>query len=217
MENTDSIEVLLNNLSQKVIDGKNLDAVEITKQLLAQGVEPKYILDNGLMPGIEIVGIRFRDNQIFVPQVLISARAMKSSLSLLEPLLSKAELHGMGTVVIGTVKGDIHDIGKNIVAMMLRSSGFSVIDLGIDTRAEKFIDTIKQENAQVLGMSALLTTTMPYMKTVIEKLKEEKIDVRVMVGGAPISKAFAEQIGADGYARNATEAVSLAKKLIGKN
>lgn len=217
MEITDLLKIELQNLSEAVIDGKNVEAVEITRRLLDQNLEPKLILDYGLMPGIEVVGIRFRDNQIFVPQVLISARAMKSSLALLEPLLSKADLHGMGTIVIGTVKGDIHDIGKNIVSMMLRSSGFSVIDLGIDTRAEKFIETIKKENAQLLGMSALLTTTMPYMKVVIEKLKSENIDVRVMVGGAPLSMLFAEQIGADAYAKNATDAVAVAKSLVGKS
>lgn len=217
MEITDSQKHELQNLSQAVIDGKNVEAVEITKRLLEQNLEPKFILDIGLMLGIEVVGMRFRDNQIFVPQVLISARAMKSSLALLEPLLSKADLHGLGTIVIGTVKGDIHDIGKNIVSMMLRSSGFSVIDLGIDARAEKFIEAIKKENAQLLGMSALLTTTMPYMKVVIEKLKSENINVRVMVGGAPLSKSFADQIGADAYAKNATDAVAVAKSLVGKN
>lgn len=206
---------LLKELSDAVIDGNKDKSVELTNKLLGLGMSAKDILDNGLLPGMEVVGIRFRDNIIFVPQVLISARAMKSSLALLEPLLSKAELKGSGTVIIGTVKGDIHDIGKNIVAMMLRSSGFSVIDLGIDTRAEKFLDAIKKENAEIVGMSALLTTTMGYMKTVIDRIKEENILVKVMVGGAPISKAFADQIGADGYAKNATDAVKLAKSLIG--
>ncbi len=206
---------LLKELSDAVIDGNKDKSVELTNKLLDLGMNAKDILDNGLLPGMEVVGIRFRDNIIFVPQVLISARAMKSSLALLEPLLSKAELKGSGTVIIGTVKGDIHDIGKNIVAMMLRSSGFSVIDLGIDTRAEKFLDAIKKENAEIVGMSALLTTTMGYMKTVIDRIKEENILVKVMVGGAPISKAFADQIGADGYAKNATDAVKLAKSLIG--
>ena len=208
-------EELLKELSDAVIDGNKDKSVELTNKLLDLGMSAKDILDNGLLPGMEIVGIRFRDNIIFVPQVLISARAMKSSLALLEPLLSKAELKGSGTVIIGTVKGDIHDIGKNIVAMMLRSSGFSVIDLGIDTRAEKFLEAIKKENAEIVGMSALLTTTMGYMKTVIDRIKEENILVKVMVGGAPISKAFADQIGADGYAKNATDAVKLAKSLIG--
>ncbi|NCS89594.1 MAG: cobalamin-binding protein, partial [Ignavibacteria bacterium] len=171
----------------------------------------------GLLPGMDVVGVRFRDNIIFVPQVLISARAMKSSLAILEPLLSEAKIEGAGTVVIGTVKGDIHDIGKNIVAMMLRSNGFKVIDLGIDTSIEKFVDAIHRENPQIIGMSALLTTTMVYMKLVIERIKQDSLPVKVMIGGAPISRNFADQIGADAYAKNASEAVMVARKLIGIN
>lgn len=209
------IEELLKELSNAVIDGNKDKCAELTKNLLGLGLSAKDILDLGLLPGMDVVGIRFRDNIIFVPQVLISARAMKSSLALLEPFLSKADLKGSGTIIIGTVKGDIHDIGKNIVAMMLRSSGFSVIDLGIDTKVDKFLDAIKKENAEIVGMSALLTTTMGYMKTVIDRINEEKIPVKVMVGGAPISKAFADQIGADGYAKNASDAVKLAKTLVG--
>lgn len=208
-------EELLKQLSSAVIDGNKDKSIELTKQLLNLGMNAKDILDHGLLPGMDVVGIRFRDNIIFVPQVLISARAMKNSLALLEPLLSKSDLKGSGTIIIGTVKGDIHDIGKNIVAMMLRSSGFSVIDLGIDTKAEKFLEAARKENADIVGMSALLTTTMGYMKTVIEKIKEENIPVKVMVGGAPISKSFAEQIGADGYAKNASDAVNLAKTFMG--
>ncbi|MCK6613168.1 MAG: corrinoid protein [Ignavibacteriaceae bacterium] len=205
---------LFQQMSQAVIDGKQDITLTLTHQLLGTGTEPKRILDEGLMPGMEVVGIRFRDNIIFVPQVLISARAMKASLAILEPLLSKSDISGSGTVIIGTVKGDIHDIGKNIVAMMLRSSGFKVIDIGIDAKVEKFLLTAAQEGAQILGMSALLTTTMGYMKTVINKVREDGLPYKIMVGGAPISRQFAEQIGADGYARNATEAVALAKKLM---
>lgn len=212
MENTE--KELFSQMAQAVIDGKQDITVALTHELLALGTEPKKILDEGLMPGMEVVGIRFRDNIIFVPQVLISARAMKSSLAILEPLLSKSDISGSGTVVIGTVKGDIHDIGKNIVAMMLRSSGFKVIDIGIDAKVEKFLQTAEQEGAQILGMSALLTTTMGYMKTVITRVLDDKLPYKIMVGGAPISRQFAEQIGADGYARNATEAVALAKKLM---
>jgi 5-methyltetrahydrofolate--homocysteine methyltransferase len=209
------IEELLKELSTAVIDGNKDKSVEITNKLLELGLSAKEILDNGLLPGMDVVGVRFRDNIIFVPQVLISARAMKSSLAILEPLLSKSDLRGSGTIVIGTVKGDIHDIGKNIVAMMLRSSGFSVIDLGIDTKVEKFLEAIKNEQADIVGMSALLTTTMGYMKTVIERLKSEQINIKTMIGGAPISKAFADQINADGYAKNASDAVKLAKQLMG--
>jgi 5-methyltetrahydrofolate--homocysteine methyltransferase len=209
------IEELLKELSNAVIEGNKDRSIEITNKLLEIGLNAKEILDKGLFPGMDVVGVRFRDNIIFVPQVLISARAMKSSLTILEPLLSKSDLKGFGTVVIGTVKGDIHDIGKNIVAMMLRSCGFSVIDLGIDTRVEKFLEAIKKEQADIIGMSALLTTTMGYMKTVIDRLKFEGISIKTMVGGAPISKAFADQINADGYAKNATDAVKLAKQLMG--
>lgn len=208
-------EELFKELSQAVIDGNKDKSVELTNTLLELGIDAKIILDHGLLPGMEIVGIRFRDNIIFVPQVLISARAMKSSLAILEPLLSKADLKGSGTIIMGTVKGDIHDIGKNIVSMMLRSSGFTVIDLGIDTKVEKFLDAIKKENADIVGMSALLTTTMGYMKVVVDRIKEEEINVKTMVGGAPISKVFAMEVGADGYAKNATDAVKLAKQLIG--
>ena len=209
------IEELHKELSTAVINGNKDKSLEITNKLLGLGLSAKEILDNGLLPGMDVVGVRFRDNIIFVPQVLISARAMKTSLAILEPLLSKSDLRGSGTIVIGTVKGDIHDIGKNIVAMMLRSSGFSVIDLGIDTKVEKFLEAIKNEQADIIGMSALLTTTMGYMKTVIDRLKSEQINIKTMIGGAPISKSFSDQINADGYAKNASDAVILAKQLMG--
>ncbi len=208
-------EELLQQLAQAVIDGNKDQAETLTNQLLDAGLEAKAILDNGLMPGMDVVGQRFRDNLIFVPEVLIAARAMKASLAILEPLLAASNAPQVGTVVIGTVKGDIHDIGKNIVIMMLRGAGFRVVDLGIDTPAEKFLQAARQENADIVGMSALLTTTMGYMKTVIERLRAEGLNVKTMVGGAPISPAFAEQIGADGYAKNAAEAVEKAKWLLG--
>lgn len=208
------IEELLQKLALAVIDGKHLEAVDLTKQLLALDYAPKEILDSGLLAGMNVVGQRFRDNIIFVPQVLISARAMKSSLAILEPLLAEANIPVVGTVIMGTVKGDIHDIGKNIVSMMLRGNGFKVIDIGIDASYEKFIDAVKKEKAEIVGMSALLTTTMLYMKTVIEKIKNENLDVKIMIGGAPVSKAFAEQIGADGYGKNASEAVRLAREFV---
>ncbi|MBZ0198298.1 MAG: corrinoid protein [Ignavibacteriaceae bacterium] len=211
------IEALLKILAQTVIDGKKDDTVKITNRLLELNYPPKQILDEGLLPGMEVVGVRFRDNIIFVPQVLISARAMKAALSIVEPLLSEAKIEGLGTIVIGTVKGDIHDIGKNIVTMMLRSSGFKVIDLGIDVSVDKFLDAINKENPVIVGMSALLTTTMVYMKIVIDKIKQNALPVKVMIGGAPISKRFADQIGADAYAKNASEAVIIARELIGIN
>jgi 5-methyltetrahydrofolate--homocysteine methyltransferase len=209
-----SIEELLKKLAEAVIIGKHLEAVELTKQLLALNHSPKEILDNGLLPGMDVVGQRFRDNIIFVPQVLISARAMKSSLALLEPLLAESNIPAKGIVIMGTVKGDIHDIGKNIVSMMLRGNGYKVVDIGIDASVEKFIDAVKKENANIVGMSALLTTTMLYMKTVIDKFKSDNLPVKIMIGGAPISKAFAEQIGADAYGKNASEAVRLAREFV---
>lgn len=208
-------EDLLKEMAQAVIDGNQEKCEQLTHQLLDAGLSAKEILDRGLVPGMDVVGIRFRDNIIFVPEVLISARAMKASLAIVEPILTAAKVKEAGTYVIGTVKGDIHDIGKNIVAMMLKGAGFKVIDLGIDTRVEKFIDAIKKENADIVGMSALLTTTMGYMKIVIDKIKAEGIPVKTMIGGAPISQAFAEKIGADAYAKNATEAVEKAKALLG--
>lgn len=211
-----AIEELLQKLVISVIDGKHLEAVELTKQLLALNHTPKEILDNGLLAGMNVVGQRFRDNIIFVPQVLISARAMKFSLAILEPLLAESNIPVVGTVVMGTVKGDIHDIGKNIVSMMLRGNGFKVVDIGIDASYEKFLEAVKKENAQIVGMSALLTTTMLYMKTVIEKFKYENLNVKIMIGGAPVSKAFAEQIGADAYGKNASEAVRLAREFVNK-
>ncbi len=208
------IDELLQKLALAVIDGKHLEAVEITNKLLELDHTPKKILDDGLLVGMNVVGQRFRDNIIFVPQVLISARAMKFSLAILEPLLAEAKVPVIGTVIMGTVKGDIHDIGKNIVSMMLRGNGFKVIDIGIDASYEKFIYAVKKEKAEIIGMSALLTTTMIYMKTIIEKVKAENLEVKIMIGGAPVSRAFAEQIGADAYGKNASEAVSLAREFV---
>ena len=212
-----SIEEVLQKLAISVIDGIHLEAVELTNQLLTLDYSPKEILNNGLLPGMNVVGQRFRDNIIFVPQVLISARAMKFSLAILEPLLAEANVPVIGTVIMGTVKGDIHDIGKNIVSMMLRGNGFKVVDIGIDASFDKFINAMKKENARIVGMSALLTTTMIYMKTVIEKIKFENLPVKIMIGGAPVSQAFADQIGADAYGKNASEAVRLAREFVNLN
>lgn len=208
------IEKLLKELAQAVIDGDQVKCEELTHRLLEERLGPKEILDRGLVPGMDVVGIRFRDNIIFVPEVLISARAMKASLAILEPLLAKSNIEERGIFVIGTVKGDIHDIGKNIVRMMLRGAGFKVVDLGVDTRVETFLETVEKEKADIVGMSALLTTTMGYMKVVIDRIREERIRVRTMIGGAPVSQAFADKIGADAYGKNATEAVEKAKGLL---
>lgn len=209
------IEDDLKEMAQSVIGGDKDTCEKLTHKLLDEGLSAKEILDRGLVPGMDVVGVRFRDNIIFVPEVLISARAMKSSLAILEPILAEAKIKEVGVYVIGTVKGDIHDIGKNIVSMMLKGAGFKVIDLGINTAVDKFIDAIKKEEADIVGMSALLTTTMGYMQVVIDKLKEEQIPIKTMIGGAPVSAAFAEKIGADAYAKNASEAVEKAKELLG--
>ena len=209
------VENDLKEMAQSVIDGDKDTCEKLTLKLLDAGLSAKEILDRGLVPGMDVVGVRFRDNIIFVPEVLISARAMKGSLAILEPILAESNVKEVGIYVIGTVKGDIHDIGKNIVGMMLKGAGFKVIDLGINTPVEKFIDTIKKENADILGMSALLTTTMGYMQVVIDKLKEQGIQIKTMIGGAPVSAGYAEKIGADAYAKNAAEAVDKAKELLG--
>lgn len=209
------VENDLKEMAQSVIDGDKDTCEKLTLKLLDAGLSAKEILDRGLVPGMDVVGVRFRDNIIFVPEVLISARAMKGSLAILEPILAESNVKEVGIYVIGTVKGDIHDIGKNIVGMMLKGAGFKVIDLGINTPVEKFIDTIKKENADIVGMSALLTTTMGYMQVVIDKLKEQGIQIKTMIGGAPVSAGYAEKIGADAYAKNAAEAVDKAKELLG--
>ena len=208
-------EQLLKDIAASVIEGNRDRCESLTRQLLDAGLGPKEILDRGLVPGMDVVGVRFRDNVIFVPEVLISARAMKTSLAILEPLLTAAKIKEVGTCVIGTVKGDIHDIGKNIVGMMLKGAGFRVVDLGVDTKVEKFLDAIRNEKADIVGMSALLTTTMGYMKVVIDRIKADGIPVKTMIGGAPVSQSFAEKIGADRYAKNASEAVEKAKELLG--
>ncbi|GMV97307.1 MAG: hypothetical protein AMXMBFR83_16650 [Phycisphaerae bacterium] len=184
------------------------------QEALEEGVKPETILNEGLIPGMSVVGERFRRSLIYVPEVLISARAMKAGMAILEPLLTASGVQPIGKIVMGTVKGDMHDIGKNLVGMMLQGGGFEVIDLGTDVSAERFIAALREHDAPLLGMSALLTTTMPYMAKVIEALKEQGLRVRTLVGGAPVSQRFADDIGADGYAPDAATAVDLAQRLL---
>lgn len=209
----------LNALKEAVIVGNASAAKELTEKALAENISAKQILDEALIPGMTVVGEKFKNNEYYVPEVLIAARAMYSALDILRPILSKSEVETKGTVVIGTVKGDLHDIGKNLVRMMLEGGGFKVIDLGVDVAPEKFIEAINEHNAQILAMSALLTTTMPSMKTTIEALKSVGIrdKVKVMVGGAPVTQQWADEIGADGYAPDAASAVDKAKELLGVN
>ena len=203
-------------MQEDLYDGYAEEIVEEVQELLSRDMGPYDILIQGLVAGMEVVGDDFRDGVLFVPEVLMAAKAMKAGMEILRPLLAETGAPKMGTVVIGTVKGDIHDIGKNLVAMMLEGAGFEVINLGINTSAEDFIAAIEEHNADILGMSALLTTTMIYMRTVIKALKEKGLrdKIVVLVGGAPLNEAFAEDIEADAYCRDAAVAVETAKKFM---
>jgi 5-methyltetrahydrofolate--homocysteine methyltransferase len=204
----------LKALADAVINGDQNTALEITKAALKEGTAAKDVLDNGLIAGMDTVGALFKKNEIYIPEVLIAARAMKMAMEVLEPELVKAGVEPVGKLLIGTVQGDLHDIGKNLVAMMLKGAGFQVIDLGVDVRPEKFVEQVKAANAQLIGISALLTTTMPGMEKTIKALKNAGIPVKVMIGGAPVTQDYADRIGADGYAPDAASAVDLAKSLV---
>ncbi len=204
----------LKALSEAIIKGDQNAAVEITKQALNNGEEPESILNNGLIAGMDVIGIRFKNNEVYIPEVLISARAMKMAMEILEPRLIEAGIEPIGKCVIGTVQGDLHDIGKNLVAMMLKGAGFDVTDIGIDAPVEKFIEQAKITGAQIIGMSTLLTTTMPSMEKSLKAIKEAGLTTKVMIGGAPVTQNYADKIGADGYARDAASAVDLAKSLL---
>ena len=200
-------------LVQRVIEG-DLDAVlDEVQRCLAENVKPQNIMDEHLIPAMSEVGRLFEEGEYFVPELMVSARAMQAAMKVLNPLLADSGVQKIGRIVIGTVKGDFHDIGKNLVAAMLEGGGFEVVDLGIDVSAEKFVEAIQEQPGTLVAMSALLTTTMPQMKTVIEKLEAHGLrsTSKVIVGGAPITDEFAKQIGADGYSNNASAAVTLAK------
>ena len=211
-----SLEELYEQMGDDLYDGYQEEVVEGVEEALSRGIPPYGVLTDGLVAGMDIVGIDFRDGILFVPEVLMAANAMKAGMAILRPLLAETGAPTVGKMVIGTVKGDIHDIGKNLVAMMMEGAGFEVINLGINNDADSYLSALKEHQADILGMSALLTTTMPYMKVVIERLKEEGMrkDVIVMVGGAPLNEAFAEAIEADAYCRDAAVAVETAKKLM---
>ena len=206
----------LNLLYEAILNGKLEQAVDVTNQAIADGVEPQAIINGYMIKAMEEVGQRFQRGEAFVPNLLMAARAMKGSLDILKPLMKGDASTTLGKVVIGTAKGDLHDIGKNLVASMLEGCGFEVINLGVDVPSDKFIAAIKENNADILCLSALLTTTMNYMKDVIEALKADGLrdQVKVMVGGAPVTAMFAEQVGADGYSEDASEAVALARRLV---
>jgi 5-methyltetrahydrofolate--homocysteine methyltransferase len=201
-------------LYQAVLNGDAKGSAAITQQALAEGVDPIVLVNEQMIPAMDEVGRRFEANEYFVPELLIAARAMKAALDLIRPLLAAKGNQPLGRVAIGTVKGDLHDIGKNLVASLLEGGGFEVIDLGVNVPPEKFIATIQDKGANIVAMSALLTTTMPAMKSTIEALKQAGVrdKVKVLIGGAPITQKYAEEIGADGYSENAVGAVALAKK-----
>jgi len=201
-----------------ISQGKTEDVKRLTQETLERGEPVEKILKDGLIQAMERIGVRFTSGEIYIPEVLIAARAMHAGLAVLKPILSKSTGMMAGKIVVGTVKGDLHDIGKNLVGMMLEGGGFEVVDLGIDVSAEKFIEAIRKHQPQAVGMSALLTTTIKEMKSVIQEIEKAGLRerVKIIVGGAPVSERFAKDIGADGYARDAASAVDLVKSLVTK-
>jgi len=205
----------LPDLTAAVAAGKRADTVRLTQELLAAGIRPQTIVEEGLVPGMALIGEQFKRNEIFVPEMLVAARAMKEALKLLEPLLAQAGIKPKYTAIIGTVQGDLHDIGKNLVSTMWRGANFAVVDLGTNVAPDRYVAAAREHGAQIVGLSALLTTTMPAMKETVRILKEAKLPgLKVLVGGAPITQIFADEIGADGYAADAGTAVDLAKRLV---
>lgn len=207
---------LFSKLSTAVIEGNLNEIVELTEDALDDGLGAKDILDKGLMVGMDYVGVEFKAGNMFVPEVLRSARAMQSAMTLIKPLLAELGASMTGKIILGTVKGDLHDIGKNLVGMMCEGAGFEVIDMGKDIGPEAFVEAVKEHDPDILGMSALLTTTMRSMEHTVKSLEEAGVrnKVKIIIGGAPVTQAFADQIGADGYASNAASAADLAKKFV---
>jgi 5-methyltetrahydrofolate--homocysteine methyltransferase len=208
--------IILEQISENLIKGKANEVKELVQKALDDGIGVGEVLNNGLLAGMSVVGERFKKNEIYVPEVLIAARAMKMGTEILRPLLADSGVEPIGTVVIGTVKGDLHDIGKNLVGMMLEGSGFEVVDLGTDVASEKFVEAARESKAQIIGASALLTTTMTAMKEVVDSVDSSDLGgkVKVMIGGAPVTQAFCDEIGADGYAPDAASAADLAKSFV---
>jgi 5-methyltetrahydrofolate--homocysteine methyltransferase len=206
----------LQGLAEALIRGDRETVAKLTQEAVDEGVSPKQILDDGLVAGMNVVGARFKANEFYVPEVLIAARAMHAGMDILKPLLAESDVAPAGVVAIGTVKGDLHDIGKNLVAMMLEGAGFDVRDLGVDVAPERFVEEVGN-GAQVVALSALLTTTMPSMADVINAAQEAGVrgQVKVMIGGAPVTQNYADEIGADGYAPDAASAVDKARELLG--
>ena len=213
-----SLEDLYLQMQDDLYDGLKEEIPLQVREALGRGQTPQEILDGGLVAGMDIVGVDFRDGILFVPEVLMAANAMKAGMEIIRPLLTETGAEQIGKMVVGTVKGDIHDIGKNLVAMMMEGAGFEVINLGINCDADKFMAAIREHEPDILGMSALLTTTMPYMKVVVDTLGEEGMrdDIYIMVGGAPVTENFAREVGADAYGRDAAVSVDLAKSYMAR-
>ena len=207
---------ILNQISENLQKGKSKVVAELVQQALDAGIDPGSILDNGLLAGMSVIGVKFKNNEVFVPEVLVAARAMKKGSEVLQPTLAAAGIQAKATAVIGTVQGDLHDIGKNLVKMMMEGHGIKMIDLGVDVAAEAFVEAAKENNASIICCSALLTTTMMEMKTVVDLVKQSDIagKVTVMIGGAPVNQAFCDQIGADCYALDAASAAEVAMQFI---
>ena len=203
-------------MNQLLFEGKHLEVEQLTKDALGEDLPVREVLEEGLIAGMNVVGEDFKHNRVFVPEVLLAARAMKTGMEILRPLLTEASDDNVSDVVVmGTVKGDLHDIGKNLVGMMAEGAGFEIVDLGTNTSADEFIAAVKEHNAKILGMSALLTTTMVYMKTVVDEVRAAGLDVKICIGGAPVGPEFRDEIGADGYAADAVAATELFKRLVG--
>ena len=205
---------LLESIKENLMKGKANDVKELCEQAAAEKIPVETILSEGLIAAMAIIGAKFKKNEVYVPEVLIAARAMNSGMSVLKPLLKAADIKAKGTICIGTVKGDLHDIGKNLVCMMLEGAGYEVIDLGVNVDPEKFVSASKEYNPDIIAMSALLTTTMGSMKSTIESLKASNSTAKTLVGGAPLTDSFASEIGADGYAADAASAVDVADSMV---
>ena len=212
-------EKIFEQLSTAVLEGDSTASAEITQQGLDEGLEPQELLNNGLIVGMDEVGVRFRRGDMFVPEVLMSAESMASGMKLLRPLLAESDTKMAGKILMGTVEGDLHDIGKNLVSMMCEGAGFEIVNIGFDAAPAKFIDAIKEHQPDIVGMSAMLTTTMRAMGHTIKAIEEAGLrdQVKIMVGGAPVDQEFADRIGADGYGANAPSSADLAKQLVGLN
>jgi len=203
-------------LADAILTGDNVKSKKVTQDLVDKKIPAGEILSECLIAGMDVVGRKFKANEMYIPEVLIAARAMHAAMDILKPLLAETGVKSKGIAIIGTVQGDLHDIGKNLVAMMLEGAGFSVVDVGVDIPAEKYVEAAKENKAQIVGLSALLTTTMPSMKEIIEALRKDPDtkDVKVIIGGAPVTQEYADSIGADGYGADASSAVDISEKLL---